>query len=148
MIGRVLAGRVQLALVGETEVDERIELTPFLSDEIVGVAKPGVLPIKGGRIKPGCARGADASRARSRLEHPPDCGARPEWIERAPAARLGARFERGDQASRARRSRDRFPFALCGRRGAQAGRARELSVSVGSRGSSDASTSPGSLAGL
>jgi molybdate transport repressor ModE-like protein len=52
MIARVLAGRVQLALVGETEVDERIELTPFLTDEIVGVAKPGLLPIKSGRIKP------------------------------------------------------------------------------------------------
>jgi molybdate transport repressor ModE-like protein len=52
MIARVLAGRVQLALVGETEVDDRIELTPFLSDEIVGVAKPGLLPIKGGRVKP------------------------------------------------------------------------------------------------
>ena len=52
MIERLLAGRVQLALVGETEVDDRIELTPFLSDEIVGIAKPGLLPIKGGRIKP------------------------------------------------------------------------------------------------
>ena len=40
MIARVLTGRVQLALVGETEVDDRIELTPFLSDEIVGVARP------------------------------------------------------------------------------------------------------------
>jgi LysR family transcriptional regulator, low CO2-responsive transcriptional regulator len=52
IIERLLAGRVQLALVGETSVDERIELTPFLSDEIVGIAKPDVLPIKGGRIKP------------------------------------------------------------------------------------------------
>jgi molybdate transport repressor ModE-like protein len=52
MIERLLAGRVQLALVGETQVDERTELTPFLSDEIVGIAKPGLLPIKAGRIKP------------------------------------------------------------------------------------------------
>jgi molybdate transport repressor ModE-like protein len=52
MIERLLAGRVQLALVGETQVDERIELTPFLSDEIVGIVKPGLLPIKAGRIKP------------------------------------------------------------------------------------------------
>jgi molybdate transport repressor ModE-like protein len=52
MIERLLAGRVQLALVGETRVDERVELTPFLSDEIVGIAKPGLLPIKAGRIKP------------------------------------------------------------------------------------------------
>ena len=52
MIERLLAGRVQLALVGETEVDERVELTPFLADEIIGIAKPGVLPIRGGRVKP------------------------------------------------------------------------------------------------
>jgi DNA-binding transcriptional LysR family regulator len=52
MIGRLLAGRVQLAFVGETQVDERLELRPFLSDEIVGIARPGVLPIRAGRIKP------------------------------------------------------------------------------------------------
>jgi molybdate transport repressor ModE-like protein len=52
MIGRLLAGRVQLALVGETEVDDRVELTPFLADEIVGIAKPGLLAIKAGRIEP------------------------------------------------------------------------------------------------
>ena len=51
MIERLLAGRVQLALVGETEIDDRVELTPFLADEIIGIAKPGLLPIKGGRIK-------------------------------------------------------------------------------------------------
>ena len=52
MIERLLGGRVPLALVGETEVDERIELTPFLDDEIVGVAKPGALPIADGRVEP------------------------------------------------------------------------------------------------
>jgi molybdate transport repressor ModE-like protein len=52
MIERLLAGRVQLALVGDTEVDERVELTPFLTDEIIGIARPGLLPIKAGRIKP------------------------------------------------------------------------------------------------
>jgi molybdate transport repressor ModE-like protein len=52
MIERLLAGRVQLALVGETEVNDRVELTPFLADEIVGIAKPGLLPIKAGRINP------------------------------------------------------------------------------------------------
>lgn len=53
MIRRLLAGRVQLALVGQTEVDDRIELTPFLADELVGIAKPGSLPIAAGRIKAG-----------------------------------------------------------------------------------------------
>jgi molybdate transport repressor ModE-like protein len=52
MVERLLAGRVQLALVGETQVDERVELTPFLADEIIGIAKPGLLPMRAGRIKP------------------------------------------------------------------------------------------------
>jgi molybdate transport repressor ModE-like protein len=52
IVQRLLAGRVQLALVGETQVDDRIELTPFLSDEIVGIAKPGLLRIRNGRLEP------------------------------------------------------------------------------------------------
>jgi DNA-binding transcriptional LysR family regulator len=52
IVERLLAGRIQLALVGETEADERIRLEPFLSDEIVGVAKPGTLPLRGGRLPP------------------------------------------------------------------------------------------------
>jgi molybdate transport repressor ModE-like protein len=56
MVERLLAGCVQLALVGETEVDERVELTPFLADEIIGIAKPGLLPMKIGRIKPEALR--------------------------------------------------------------------------------------------
>src|ERR671924_886809 len=46
MLERLLSGRIHLALVGETAVDERIELEPFLSDEIVGIARPGVLPTR------------------------------------------------------------------------------------------------------
>lgn len=52
ILERLLAGRVQLALVGETEVDDRIHLEPFLSDEIVGVAKPGLLELRGGTVRP------------------------------------------------------------------------------------------------
>jgi molybdate transport repressor ModE-like protein len=52
IVDRLLAGRIQLALVGETEVDDRIRLEPFLSDEIVGVAKPGLLELRGGAVKP------------------------------------------------------------------------------------------------
>jgi DNA-binding transcriptional LysR family regulator len=92
MIGRLLAGRVQLALVGETEVDDRIELTPFLTDEIVGITKPGLLPIKAGRVKPsaladqtllvreaGSSTRQTAERALAALD--------------APGESLGARFE-------------------------------------------------------
>jgi molybdate transport repressor ModE-like protein len=49
---RLLAGRIQLALVGATEADGRIELEPFLEDEVVGVAKPGLTPLKNGRLAP------------------------------------------------------------------------------------------------
>jgi DNA-binding transcriptional LysR family regulator len=52
ILERLLAGRVQLALVGEAKADERIALEPFLSDEIVGVAKPAALPLQEGRIEP------------------------------------------------------------------------------------------------
>jgi molybdate transport repressor ModE-like protein len=48
ILERLLAGRVQLALVGETDADDRIRLEPFIGDEIVGVAKPGSLSLKDG----------------------------------------------------------------------------------------------------
>jgi molybdate transport repressor ModE-like protein len=51
ILERLLTGRVQLALVGEAEVDDRIKLEPFLSDEIVGVAKPGMLELRDGAVK-------------------------------------------------------------------------------------------------
>ena len=52
ILTRLLAGRVQLALVGATRADERIELEPFLEDEIVGVGKPGFAPLKNGALAP------------------------------------------------------------------------------------------------
>jgi molybdate transport repressor ModE-like protein len=51
MLDRLLAGRLQLALVGEVESDERVLLEPFLADEIVGVAKPGLLALRDGRAR-------------------------------------------------------------------------------------------------
>lgn len=50
VLRRLLAGRVQLALVGTPDAGDRIELRPFLDDEIVGVARPGTLAIRRGRI--------------------------------------------------------------------------------------------------
>src|SRR5919202_4039285 len=44
ILERLMSGRVQLAIVGAAEADERIALEPFLEDEIVGVAKPGSAP--------------------------------------------------------------------------------------------------------
>src|SRR5919198_9551 len=52
ILRRLLAGRVQLALVGATQADTRIELDPFLEDEVVGVAQPGLAPLKNGRLAP------------------------------------------------------------------------------------------------
>jgi molybdate transport repressor ModE-like protein len=52
ILDRLLAGRVQLALVGEADPDERIQLEPFISDEIVGVAKLGSLTLRNGRANP------------------------------------------------------------------------------------------------
>src|SRR5438067_7228048 len=52
ILKRLLAGRVQLALVGAARADERIELEPFLEDEIVGVAKPGIASLEKGVIAP------------------------------------------------------------------------------------------------
>jgi molybdate transport repressor ModE-like protein len=52
ILERLVAGRVQLALVGESEADERVRLEPFLSDEIVGVGKPGLLPVRGSEVEP------------------------------------------------------------------------------------------------
>jgi molybdate transport repressor ModE-like protein len=57
IIDRLLAGRVQLALVGETpRVDERVAFEPFLTDEIIGVAKPGLLATQNGTVKPAALR--------------------------------------------------------------------------------------------
>jgi molybdate transport repressor ModE-like protein len=52
ILSRLLAGRIQLAIVGAQQADERITLEPFLEDEIVGVAQPGLLPLGGGRLDP------------------------------------------------------------------------------------------------
>jgi molybdate transport repressor ModE-like protein len=52
ILGRLLAGRIQLALVGEADPDERIMLEPFIADEIVGVTRPGLLTLRDGRARP------------------------------------------------------------------------------------------------
>jgi molybdate transport repressor ModE-like protein len=52
ILQRLLGGRVQLALIGQTQPDERVLLEPFLSDEIVGVARPGLLAVDRGAVAP------------------------------------------------------------------------------------------------
>jgi molybdate transport repressor ModE-like protein len=50
ILKRLLAGRVQLALVGAASADERLVLEPFVEDEIVGVARPGLAPLANGTL--------------------------------------------------------------------------------------------------
>jgi molybdate transport repressor ModE-like protein len=52
ILRRLVAGRVQLALVGATHADDRITLEPFLEDEIVGVAQPGLVRLENGVLPP------------------------------------------------------------------------------------------------
>jgi molybdate transport repressor ModE-like protein len=52
ILRRLAEGRVQLAVVGAQEADPKITLEPFLEDEIVGVAKPGLLPLEDGKLDP------------------------------------------------------------------------------------------------
>lgn len=52
ILRRLLMGRVELAIVGVDRADERIALEPFLADEIVGVARPGLVETSDGRLAP------------------------------------------------------------------------------------------------
>jgi molybdate transport repressor ModE-like protein len=52
ILRRINAGHLHLGIVGTSDVDGRVELTPFLDDELVGIAKAGSLPLKHGRLAP------------------------------------------------------------------------------------------------
>ena len=49
VLERLARGDVQLALVGATTA-ERVDLRPFLDDELVGIARPGLLPLVAGVV--------------------------------------------------------------------------------------------------
>ena len=53
----VRSGRVQLAVVCESGHDDRVALEPLLDDEIVGVARPGLLRVHDGSVEPDALRG-------------------------------------------------------------------------------------------
>ena len=57
ILRRLLAGRIQLGIVGASRADERIQLDPFLEDELVGIAKPGLLPLADGLLEPALLSG-------------------------------------------------------------------------------------------
>ena len=52
IIERLIAGRIQLAIIGAAPAGDRVELEPFVDDEIVGVAQPGLLPVRHGVVAP------------------------------------------------------------------------------------------------
>jgi len=52
ILRRLLSGHIELAIVGVDQADERIELEPFLADEIVGVAQPGLVKTAAGKLRP------------------------------------------------------------------------------------------------
>jgi molybdate transport repressor ModE-like protein len=52
ILDRLRAGRIQVAIVGTTEAGDRVELEPFVDDEVIGVARPGLLPTKRGSVAP------------------------------------------------------------------------------------------------
>ncbi|MDE3133370.1 MAG: LysR family transcriptional regulator [Acidobacteriota bacterium] len=54
---RLIDGRVQLAVSGGDPAGDQIMHRPFLDDEIVGIASPGAIPARGGRVQPDRLRG-------------------------------------------------------------------------------------------
>jgi len=52
IVQRLFAGRIQLAIVGGAPDDERLAAEPFADDEIVGVARPDLLPVDDGTVTP------------------------------------------------------------------------------------------------
>ena len=49
VLERLVRGNVQLALVGAQTAD-RVQLRPFLDDELIGIARPGLLPLAEGVV--------------------------------------------------------------------------------------------------
>ena len=50
VLAKLVRGEVHIALVGTTAASERLDVRPFLDDELVGVARPGALPIDDGVV--------------------------------------------------------------------------------------------------
>ena len=111
ILRRLLAARLQLAIVGTEEADDRVELTPFLDDELVGIAKPGTLPLAGGFLP--------AAELRSRLLLCRESGSSTQALaERALAAggvEVGGRWELGSSEAIKRAAREGLGVAFLSR---------------------------------
>lgn len=80
------AGRVQLALVGVEPDEPRLDHEPFVEDEIVGIARPGLVPVREGQVAP------DALGGRTLLAR--EQGSASRALADAELAALGVAFER------------------------------------------------------
>lgn len=111
ILRRLLAGGLQLALVGTDRADERIVLSPFLDDELVGIAQPGALPLEAGFLPVAELRG------RLFLCREPGSSTR-ALVERALAAagvETGGRWELGSSEAIKRAAREGLGIAFLSR---------------------------------
>jgi molybdate transport repressor ModE-like protein len=111
ILRRLVAGRLQLAIVGADDTDDRVTLEPFLDDELVGIAKPGTLPLADGWLQIGELRG------RLFLSREPGSSTR-ALVERALAAagvETGGRWELGSSEAIKRAAREGLGVAFLSR---------------------------------
>ena len=111
IVRRLLAGRVQLAIVGGAPADERLAAEPFVDDEIVGVARPGVLPVRDG-VVPAAALADVTLLAR---EDGSSTQALADAELRAAGAAPAARWELGSSEAVKRAARAGLGFAFVSR---------------------------------
>ena len=111
ILRRLLAGRVQLALVGAQEADKRVVLERFLEDELVGIAKPGLVRVKGGRV------GAQELSRHMLLVREPDSSSRHLSEEALAAAGVhpAGRWELGSSEAIKRAAREGLGVAFLSR---------------------------------
>jgi molybdate transport repressor ModE-like protein len=111
ILRRLVAGRLQLAIVGADDTDDRVTLEPFLDDELVGIAKPGTLPLENGFLRIGELRG------RLFLCREPGSSTR-ELVARTIAAagvETGGRWELGSSEAIKRAAREGLGIAFLSR---------------------------------
>ena len=108
IIERLLAGRVQLAIVGAEQAGDRIDLEPFVDDEIVGVAQPGLLPVEAGVVAPSALEGVMllAREPESSTQELADAALRAAGVTPAGVWELGS----SEAVKRAARARLGFAF--------------------------------------
>jgi len=111
ILRRILAGRLQLAIVGTVDSDSRISLAPFLDDELVGIARPRSVPVEDGLVR------FAALRDRLLLAREPGSSTQAlvdESLARAGLA-LGVRWELGSSEAIKRAAREGLGVAFLSR---------------------------------